>query len=174
MAYLDDRYGLTPQFDDRLNGHAPRWTYAPLIAWVVCSLWPIVFLMCDLLRGMSLPYGGIATLMKGVFEFMLALAVANWAFVPLFFAVRRRAKEAARQLRPIGSFLGAMWFSLAVMLVPTALLMLLLYYMSHYGPQGRGSGVGNGIVLLLFLFLQLFLQPMLGLIAWFAGRQWAS
>jgi hypothetical protein len=144
----------------------PRWTYAPLVTWVVCSLWPSVLLLFDILRGVPLPYGGIATLLKAVLEFVLVLAIANWAFVRPFFVVRRKAKE--RQRLSIG-LQAAMWFSLVAMLIPTGLLMLLLYYLTYYLPHGRGSDIGNGIVLMFALLIQVLIQPILGLIGWFAG-----
>lgn len=162
------------------EGFGRRWRYAPLFAWAVSSLWICLPLLSEVWwRGFPnyLPRGSyVLQVIEMFLGMILLLAVVNWAFVALFLVVvdRDRALNAPSdpsvQGSSVGSVRSAMWCSLGAMMIPAGLLMLLTYYMEHFGPQGRGSGIGAGITIMAFLALQFLVQPILGLIGWFAGR----
>jgi hypothetical protein len=138
-----------------------QWTYAPLVAFAILSLWPSAALVVGMLLGDRLSSEWIL----GTVVVILLSAAANWAFVYLYSETRERVEHAISQ--PIGSVRIAMWSSLLAMAIPNAASILFLFW-ATYGQ--RNQGVAPGLFLLLLLFCFAFILPIFGLIGWFAGR----
>lgn len=127
-----------------------RWVYAPLIVFVVVSLWLIP--------------SGVIVLLSGEIDWEwiaytpMIVAVANWGLLALFIVMFGKAKK---EWPLVGSVQTAMWCSLLLMLIPCVVVI-------GYPFAEPSGGMGQGLA--AALIVTPILQPILGVIGWFVGR----
>jgi hypothetical protein len=144
----------------------PGWSYAPLIAFAVSSLFLPFVIIFD-----TLFYGGRTLSSEDLF-FLVFLSAVNSGFAGLFFVTRWKLTKAIEQRLPVRSIKAAMWSSLILM----GIVASIPYLVAWIGPMGhdpheKGLGVGFGIIMGLLLVLQFFVMPLVGVYGWFKGRR---